>query len=381
MKEIELTGSWFEMGRQYGRACRSQIWLFSKAVQVMVALSERPGADFFSPQYRHVPGVLFRFGKNRRRYRAQGRMFIETIEQHHPEGLAMMRGIAEGAHVDFDDLLFLNTAIELTRGCTSYAAAGDATTSGHPVVGMNADETKGVERSEVVLRLYPETGYAYTICAMAGYLAFNFGMNEAGLTMVNHLLFLKPGSGTQAVHPMLLYSSILNRCRTVDDARELLESLPACGVGLTLTVADSERFLRMETNSVERDIEIVDNGVRWNAMEPQSALLAPLSAIGDLTEANTLFSRRRAKRLDELTERYYGQLDAEAVRTILADHGNPNDETHMHSMCLHPKHTQGKQTCASMVALPAERTSWFYGPNPCRNQHTEYRYRSPNAVS
>ena len=374
MKEVELTGSWVEMGRQYGRACRSQIWLFSKAVQMMVALSEQPGADFFSPRYRHVPKVLLRFGRNRRRYRARGRTFLETIERHNPDALAMMHGIAEGAHVDFDDLLFLNTSIELTRGCTSYAAAGDACASGHPVVGMNADETKGVERSEVVLRLYPDSGYAYTICAMAGYLAFNFGMNESGLAMVNHLLFLKPGSNTQTVHPMLLCSSILNRCRTVDEARELLESLPACGVGLTLMVADSERFLRMETNSVERDIEVVENGVRWNAMEPQSALLAPLSAISDLSEADTLFSRLRSRRLEELTERSYGRLDPEAVRAILADHGNPNDETHMHSMCLHPKHTQGKQTCASLVALPAARTSWFYEPNPCRNQHTEYRY-------
>ncbi len=93
-----------------------------------------------------------------------------------------------------------------------------------------------------------------------------------------------------------------------------------------------------------------------------------------MPEANSLFSRRRAKRLTELTERYYGRLDAEAVRTILADHGDSSDETHMHSMCLHPEHTEGKQTCASMVALPAERVSWFYEPNPCRNAHTEYRY-------
>ncbi len=206
----------------------------------MVALSERPGADFFSPQARHVPGVLVRFGRNRVRYRARGRAFLETIEQHNPEALALMRGIAEGAHVHFDDLLFMNTSIELTRGCTSYAAAGEASASGHPIVGMNADETKGVERSEVVLRLHPDTGYAYTVCAMAGYLSFNFGMNETGLAVVNHLLFLRPGSSsTGTVQPMLLNSSILNRCRTVDEARQLLESLPPTGAGLTLTVADS----------------------------------------------------------------------------------------------------------------------------------------------
>ena len=109
MKELELRGSFFEMGRQYGKGCRKEIWLFSKAVQLMVALSERPGADLFDPQYRHLPREMVLFVKNRKRYRAQAREFIGSLEVHYPEGLEMMRGMAEGAKVDFDDLLFFHT--------------------------------------------------------------------------------------------------------------------------------------------------------------------------------------------------------------------------------------------------------------------------------
>ena len=374
MKELELRGSFFEMGRQYGRGCRREIWLFSKAVQLMVALSERPGADFFDPQYRHIPREMMRFFKNRKRYRSQAREFIDSIEAHYPEGLDMMRGMAEGAKVDFDDLLFLNTAIELTRGCTSYAAAGNATASGRTVLGMNADEAKGVERTEIVLRIRPDTGYAYTVCAMAGYLPFNFGMNETGLTFMSHLLFLKPGSDASVGAPMMLYFSVLNRCGTVAEAKAMLESLPCCGPGSTVYVADPARFLRMETNSAVRDIEVVDDGIRSNAMEPQTAVLSPLSAVADMTEANSLFSKNRTKRLRELSARFSGQLDAEAVQSILADHGDPHDETHMHSMCMHPKHAAGKQTCASMVALPAEKTCRFFEPNPCRNNSKRFDY-------
>jgi hypothetical protein len=61
MKELELRGSFFEMGRQYGKGCRKEIWLFSKSVQLMVALSERPGADLFDPQYRHLPREMVLF--------------------------------------------------------------------------------------------------------------------------------------------------------------------------------------------------------------------------------------------------------------------------------------------------------------------------------
>ena len=374
MKELELSGSFFEMGRQYGQGCRREIWFFSKAVQLMVALSERPGADFFDPQYRHLPREMTSFFKNRKRYRSQAREFLNSIEAHYPEGLDMMRGMAEGAKVDFEDLLFLNTAIELTRGCTSFAAVGDATASGRAVLGMNADEAKGVERTEIVLRVHPDTGYAYTVCAMAGYLPFNFGMNETGLTFMSHLLFLTPGSKASVGAPMLLYFSVLNRCSSVDEAKALLESLPCCGPGSIVYVADGERFLRMEANSAVRDIEVVDEGIRWSAMQPQTAALAPLNAIPGMSEANGLFSKNRTTRLRELSARFSGRLDAEAVRSILGDHGDPDDGTHMRSMCMHPKHAAGKQTCASMVALPAEKTCWFFEPNPCHNDSKRFAY-------
>jgi isopenicillin-N N-acyltransferase-like protein len=381
MKELELRGSFFEMGRQYGKGCRKEIWLFSKAVQLMVALSERPGADLFDPQYRHLPREMVLFVKNRKRYRAQAREFIGSLEVHYPEGLEMMRGMAEGAKVDFDDLLFLNTAIELTRGCTSFAAAGDETASGRAVLGMNADEAKGVERTEIVLQIHPDTGHGYTVCGMAGYLPFNFGMNETGLTFMSHLLFLKPGSNVSVGAPMLLYFSVLNRCSTVDEAKALLESLPSCGPGSVVYVADGERFLQMETNFDVRDIEVIDDGIRWSANEPHSAALLPLSAVADMTEANSLFSKNRTQRLQELSDRFSGHLDGESVQSILADHGAPHDDTHMHSMCMHPKHAAGKQTCASMVALPAEKTCWFFEPNPCRNDSKRFAYGQADTAS
>lgn len=71
MKQITLTGDYLEIGRQFGRSCRASTKIFTKAVQVMRALSERPGADFFTPQYRNLPLVLPRFFANRKRYRAE----------------------------------------------------------------------------------------------------------------------------------------------------------------------------------------------------------------------------------------------------------------------------------------------------------------------
>ena len=173
---------------------------------------------------------------------------------------------------------------------------------------------------------------------------------------------------------MLLYFSILNRCATVDEAKELLESLPNCGVGTAVFIGDSEKFLRMETSLMDREIEVVEDGVRWNANNPWSRTMIPYSKIDEMDEATTLFSRNRNKRLEHLADRYSGKFDTEAMHTIISDHGDPNDETHMHSMCMHPKHTAGKQTCASIIAMPRQKTFRIYEPNPCLNKMKVYRF-------
>ncbi len=372
MKEIVLSGSYREIGRQYGQACKRQIKLFTKIVQVMRALAERPGASFFNPRYRYLPLVLTGFFKNRRRYRAEARGYVGTIRTFYPEGLEMLEGMAEGAKVDLDDLLFLNAAAEASLGCTAVAAAGDEAASGEPVLAMNADEAKGTERFEVALAFRPDSGYRYQVCAMAGVLYYNFGMNEKGLTLMSTFLFLRTEEAAQSRIPMLLYFSVLNRCATVDEARTLLESLPPNDVGTVVYVGDGEKFLRMEQSAMGREIEVVETGLRWSANFPTTPTLAPYSMLDEMDEPTTMFARNRMARLNHFAETYRGSFDAEAMHTILSDHGNHADDTHMRSMCMHPKHTQGKQTCASVIALPGQRIMRIYATNPCRNDVIEY---------
>lgn len=61
--------------------------------------------------------------------------------------------------------------------------------------------------------------------------------------------------------------------------------------------------------------------------------------------------------------------------------GLTSDDTHMRSICMHPKHAAGKQTCAAMIADPARATMEVYAENPCANDVREYdlsqSYSSP----
>jgi predicted choloylglycine hydrolase len=378
MKEFVLHGNYYEMGRQYGQHCRRNTKLFTKVVQVMVALAERPGAEIFTPQYRYLPLVLPHFFKNRRRYRVEAHKYVDNLNTYYPEGLEMLKGMADGARVDLGDLLFLNAAAEASLRCTALAATGNETATGEPILAMNADEAKGVERFEVVLDFQPDSGYRYQVCAMAGVLYYNFGMNEKGLVLMSTFLFLPNQSAEVSRVPMLLYFSILNRCATVDEAKELLESLPRCDVATVVHVGDAEKFLRIEQGPMGREIEIVEDGLRSNANFPMTQTLTPYSKIDEMDEASTLFARNRMGRLEQLSSTYRGAFDTEAMQAILSDHGDADDGTHMRSMCMHPKHTGGKQTCASIIALPRQRTFRLYGPNPCLNEVKEYGLYATN---
>lgn len=121
-----------------------------------------------------------------------------------------------------------------------------------------------------------------------------------------------------------------------------------------------------------REIEIVRDGLRWSVNFPTTPALSQYSMLDQMDEGDSLFARNRAARLDHLTNSYRGAFDSEAMHALLSDHGERADGTFMTSMCMHPKHAAGKQTCASMIALPGQRTMRFYDPNPCRNKMKNY---------
>lgn len=49
MKAIELNGSFYEMGKQYGVACKKEIKTFAKMAYLMASLSKKPGSQPFNP--------------------------------------------------------------------------------------------------------------------------------------------------------------------------------------------------------------------------------------------------------------------------------------------------------------------------------------------
>ena len=70
----------------------------------------------------------------------------QCIKKYYPEILELIKGMADSAKVDYRDLIFINSLVEYSLKCSAFAATGDATKDGHPLIGMNADESKSIQK-------------------------------------------------------------------------------------------------------------------------------------------------------------------------------------------------------------------------------------------
>ena len=169
LREIEVSGSPYEMGFQYGSAC---------------------------PEIRKMLDLAYKeFGLERNASIALAEKYIPRYlpftEAYAPDIVNEMKGIAEGAKVDFREVFLLNNFPEILVpryvNCTSFAASGQATSHGEIIIGQNLDFPPAWEEMLVLLKMTPTEGPSILAVALAGTLA-RFGVNSAGITLNGNLV-------------------------------------------------------------------------------------------------------------------------------------------------------------------------------------------------
>ncbi|HEY0117648.1 MAG TPA: C45 family peptidase [Cellulomonas sp.] len=303
--------------------------------------------------------------------------FMAVLERREPEVLEELRGIGDGAGIDWDDLRI--SAFGAGGGarieCSVFAATGPATTDGSLLLGKNGD--LGVpfmtEQDAYVAKVTPDHGYRFI--EMGTYperVCQPEGMNERGLTVVG--CGQKPRDGQQAYATgrevgVSLYDTmhtIYQHCATIEDALEVLGEAPRGYTGRTLLIGDATgRFAKVEV-TFER------MAVRWP--EPQRSYPANFVAAGvsgtfsepDTWDQVTDIAQRpaaytRYDRYMNLLVGRAGSIDVAAGIAILGDH---DPEPGGSSIC---KHTDGP-TLEAYLYQPQSRTIWAANGHPCQAQ-------------
>src|SRR5205823_8152360 len=140
-----------------------------------------------------------------------------------------IRALAGGVGLDEREVLLGQCFLDLSpmTACSTVTLPADASPDHVARFGRNLDfESFDIaDKQSVVLIFRPQGRYAFASIAWPGMIGVLSGMNEHGLALANMEVDRQPRLPV-AMPYMLLYRTILERCRTVNEAIALLQSTP-----------------------------------------------------------------------------------------------------------------------------------------------------------
>lgn len=354
---IRLCGSHLERGRQYGEAARDRI------------LACRDG---YEAAFRQAAGWSWE------RASEAAQAFEPAIEKAFPQYLEEMRGVAEGAGVEFTDVLTLNTRTEViwaatarevagqrASECTAFALLGSRTACGRPLVGQNWDWLARSSERLVVLEVEQEDAPNFVTVVEAGLLA-KFSLNAAGLAVATNALVTAADRGA----PGLPYHVVL---RALADCEQLTTAVDTVQRHVR---ASSANYLLATGDDVAVDLEAGPGGFDGvQAILPKGGAIVhtnhfrrPPQAVSDVSLFAMPDSLVRLQRAEgEIAERPEPH-DLGSLRRALSDHADfPS------GVCCHPRPGDEEQwsTICSVVMDPRERRMWLAFGRPCETDFVE----------
>jgi isopenicillin-N N-acyltransferase-like protein len=366
-----VSGGARERGRQYGEQTRERV---RRSVEAYSAIFD---------YYAHIGWEAAR---------AEAAPFAAAIEAYGPKYLDELRGIAEGAGLDLDDVLALDLRTEIMfahrasgssetaaarDGCSSVAVLPRASANGHTLLGQNWDWLIHSWDTTIVLEAEQHEGPDFVTVVEAGLLA-KTGMNAAGLGLVTNTVVSDRDVGALGVPYHVCLRSLLD-AESITDALARLQRA---------TRSSSANYLLASAEGLAVNVESTPGDA--------THLLFDQPLDGLLTHSNHFVSPRfdgldtglalmpdsffRLQRLNETlrdgaagTEPAAG-VALEHLQRAFSDHAG-----HPYGVCSHPDPAtppvDQAATIASLVMDLDERILWLADGNPCEAPYRELDYR------
>jgi predicted choloylglycine hydrolase len=351
--EIACSGSSREMGIQQGQALREQA---HRGVREVILENDR--VDQIKPPW--IPRRLFLAAG---RWVAR-RTVAPDIERSYPDQHDRIVGIAQGAGLDIDSIwmtLFVEqNAMAGLRvpACTSIALQPERTTFNEPAICRNFDLPPETRSFNALRRDRPAGRYASLSLTFPQLPGSHTGINERGLA-ISYNLGYPCDKGPCRASVTLIVQEVLERCRCVDEAADLIARSPHSG-GALLTLADETgRIAVVELTGGRTAVRPADAGAVVSTNHYVADATRPMDTafsahawpwqhrgwywIGENSQAR----RDRANHLLATRSRW----DLDGLISILADHGDDGHGTDM-TICRHPP---PYETTFAAILLPARR--------------------------
>lgn len=296
--------------------------------------------------------------------------FKPDIEAYFPETLVEMQSIAEGAGVNFEDILALNCRSEilfaLPDGCTAVSFPPQATRDGNTVLAQTWDWLEPARDCTVVLEVNQAPLPRILMVAEAGMVGGK-GINEDGIGVT--LNALSVGKGRIGVPLHVMYRKILSAA-ILTDAIDAVTQAKRGGCG---------NFNIGSACGIVSYVEFTpdDFAIEMSEGEPlchTNHYLSPLFIKEDALKRAISDSFVRLNRVRVLTKGQKG-YHVDSILNVFCDHSNFPD-----SVCSHPDPNDPEMmrmcTIYAVVFDLTRREIWVTNSNPCQGPAYPFRFSS-----
>lgn len=350
----EFKGSHFNIGVEYGKFVRPE---FGKIV------------DRYAENYlrKHDPQQV----------RAVKEGMEEYLNTHAPELIEEMHGIAEGSGVPFDDVLkhnlcsFINTALTAgdsvkDKGCTSV---GFSDSDRGPLLGKNTDcgdpTPDNLKRFMPMLLWRPSNGLAFMGSTHMGTVWRHVGINGKGLALGGSSVSGGVGGGSSGLTDGFIGRLFLERCSTVAEAVNLVETHRFVGQGVNFIVVDEKGDVAVFELSVEGKVIHRLNGKR-HLLTTNFYASGKLKHSPNCQEWLVNNSKGRHDFLSSVKPVAGGTFSLEQMKKVLCHHSERG------GICQHTDKNR-MSTTLSTVAVCRERVLLTAWGKPCETEFRVYR--------
>ncbi|MFM1654782.1 C45 family autoproteolytic acyltransferase/hydrolase [Brevibacillus sp. B_LB10_24] len=345
-----FSGTHRQIGQQYGEACKALIqkhrdYALEKLTS-KVKVDSLEALEQAALQYR--PYVM-----------KYAPFFDEEIQ-----------GIADATGLSLGEAYFLQLRAEAyqhfdtTDECTTFAVMPEATSDGIPLIGQNADLPGFYSEIGIVAECVPDEGPSTLMLTPAGQISY-IGISNAGMGVFANFLVC---DGWRVGFPRYLLSRLaLMKASSVEEGIDLVRGLHR---------ASSRNLIMMDKTGKAIDLETVP--ARDGLIQPVNGLLAHSNhfVAEELLEEERKTgedlenSQVRLQRMRALLEQKHGQLNADAMQSVLRDR-----ETAPHTLCRMPGDWGTESvTFASVIAQPSKGQMWIAIGPPHKYEYKCYSF-------
>jgi len=322
---LKLCGSHYEMGYQHGILLRDEVR------RGAVPYFARP-TDNFAP-FKHMNGIsrwlLSKY--------FDWTIYRPLLKCSPRQYLAELKGLADGSGLDFADIFRGNMLSDLNMnlikvlekkalrqaeegGCTSFAAFDKATADGSLIMGRNTDYAGGGlwDTQQIVMFYEPSDGFRFANVGSAGLLKCNSCMNEKGLCLGAHFLFLND-TRADGVSFTFFEFEIMKKAGSIEEAYEIVARNPRAGA-FAFLVADgkTKEAAVIEASATRVGMRGAEDGIVWETNMATTKEIKPV----DVFLRNGIGKNpiARFERMRMLLRENEGRVTPQLAAQFMGDH-------------------------------------------------------------